>query len=197
VRVTSTPGTATSGQDFTPVATTVNFAPGENEKTVPVAALLDRAAEPAETFSLAISAPTGDAVVDTPARVDVTIDRSTADEPRTPQGQDPQNPGDPTGDRTAPRIASVKLLRRNRRVRYSLSEPARVTIRVQRRVGRRWVRARTLRQAGRAGVNRKRLALRRGRYRLIVSAVDSAGNRATATPRRFRVVQPRRAARRG
>jgi len=203
VRVTSTPGSATAGRDFDPVSTTVEFAPGETVKTVPVAALSDRDAEPAETFSLTIDNATGDAAVGTPSRLDVTIAASAA-RPRNGDGQ--------ADDRTPPSIGRVRLKparfavargtarasHRGTRIRYSLSEAARVTMRIQRRSGRRWVRVGALKQAGRAGTNRKsfsgrvrRKALRRGKYRLVVTAVDAAGNRATAKRKRFRIVKRR------
>jgi uncharacterized delta-60 repeat protein len=101
-------------------------------------------------------------------------------------------------------------------IRYTLSEAATVTLRFERaadgrRVGRacrpitsrtrkrrrcrRYVAAGSLRRAGRPGANRVafsgrigRRALRPGTYRLVVSAVDAAGNRATARPRGFRIV---------
>jgi hypothetical protein len=89
---------------------------------------------------------------------------------------------------------------RGTRIRYSLSEPAAVTLRFERvRVGRggrrRYVAVGKLRRAGRAGPNRVafsgrigRRALRAGAYRLRVRAVDAAGNRSTSALRRFRIV---------
>jgi uncharacterized delta-60 repeat protein len=102
-------------------------------------------------------------------------------------------------------------------IRYTLSEAAKVTLRFQRvaagrRVGgacrpitarshkgrpcRRYVAAGTLRRVGRRGPNRVafsgkigRRSLRPGAYRLVVSGVDAAGNRATARPRGFRIVR--------
>ncbi len=70
-------------------------------------------------------------------------------------------------------------------IRFRLSEAARVTYTFRRRAGRRYVRAGTLRRAGRAGRNRlrfygrlsRRRALRPGAYRLVVVATDSAGQR--------------------
>ncbi len=94
-------------------------------------------------------------------------------------------------------------LRRGRTatVRYRLSEPARVTFKVERRVrlrGRiRWIKIRgTLRQNARAGNNTLRFngrlngrRLKPGRYRLVAIARDAAGNQ--APPRRvmFRVLR--------
>jgi hypothetical protein len=120
------------------------------------------------------------------------------------------NGGDGTpADRTAPAIGRITLkparfttvrakargARRGTTIRYSLSEPAAVTLRVERKVGRRFKSAGTLKQAGRAGANRKaftgrigRKVLRAGTYRLVLTAVDAAGNRSTAKPRSFRIV---------
>jgi sugar lactone lactonase YvrE len=78
-------------------------------------------------------------------------------------------------------------------VTYRLSEPARVTIQLQRLSGRRWRVIRTLRQDGRAGQNRLRAASRsraskrrkRVRYRAEAIAVDAVGNR--SSPVRLRV----------
>jgi hypothetical protein len=94
------------------------------------------------------------------------------------------------------RRATARTATRGTRIRYTLSEPATVTLRFQRlRRGRR-VEAGTLRRAGRAGANRVafsgrigRRALRRGTYRLIVTAVDAAGNRSQPRRTRFRVVR--------
>ena len=71
-------------------------------------------------------------------------------------------------------------------ITYRLSEAARVTIRLQRKVGRRWRAVRALRQDGVAGKNRLRRTLgrapskrkpKRVRYRAEAVAVDAVGNR--------------------
>ncbi len=77
-------------------------------------------------------------------------------------------------------------------IRYRLSEPARVTIRLQRRVKKRWRTVRVMRQNGRAG--RNRLAPRRAarsakrgkrvRYRAEARALDAVGNRSLRVRRR-------------
>ena len=216
VQVTSSPLSATSGTDYKPVTTTVEFAAGETQKTVPVEALADAVAENPETFKLEITAPTGDADLGTPVATLVTI----RDVPPRVDGQQGgggntgggNTGGGPAGDLTAPTIAAVKLspakfavtrgkarkARRGTTIRYTLSEAANVTLQVERRVGRRWVRAASLKQAGRTGANRKafsgkvgRKTLKRGKYRLVVSAVDTAGNKSTAKPRPFQIVNPR------
>ena len=71
-------------------------------------------------------------------------------------------------------------------ITYRLSEAARMTIRLQRRVGRRWRAIRTLKQNGVAGKNRltpnararaARRRTKRVRYRAEALAVDAVGNR--------------------
>ena len=98
-------------------------------------------------------------------------------------------------DTLAPAIRGLKIRRAGRLVRFRLSERARVTLRV--------VKAGTRRTAGRvrltarAGANRVRLrrrlarirALGPGRYRLVVTARDGAGNRAKPRSARFVVLR--------
>jgi hypothetical protein len=96
----------------------------------------------------------------------------------------------------ARRATGVTAARRGTRVRYSLSEPAAVTLRVQRLAGRRARTVGTLRRSGLAGANRVRFSgrigrrrLAPGRYRLTVRATDAAGNRSAARSRTFRIVR--------
>ena len=102
---------------------------------------------------------------------------------------DPQQPQPPpTGagtDSVAPLVGGLRA--GPRRVRFRLSEAARVTVRVKRRGTRR---ARVIRISGSAGANSARLgrrALRDGRYRLTVVATDAAGNSSTRRSLRLRV----------
>jgi len=93
----------------------------------------------------------------------------------------------PMTDTLAPALSGVRA--GVRRARFHLTEQAQVTLRLKRRGTRR---VRVLRMSGAAGANRisfRRRArrLRAGRYRLAVRAVDSAGNRSSATVLRFRV----------
>jgi subtilisin-like proprotein convertase family protein len=76
VAVTTTPGSASAGADFTPIAQTVHFDRGESQKTVLLDAIDDGAAEPDETYSVKLSDPTGDAQLGTQTQVDVTIPAS-------------------------------------------------------------------------------------------------------------------------
>jgi DNA-binding beta-propeller fold protein YncE len=94
-------------------------------------------------------------------------------------------------DCLAPRLSRLKVVRtrRGRRLRAKLSEPARLRISMARRRGGRWAKVRVLRPRARPGLNRLRLGrLRRaGRYRLVVSATDAAGNASRRRVVRFRV----------
>ena len=89
-------------------------------------------------------------------------------------------------------------------VTYRLSEAARVTIRLQRLVGRRWRVVRTLRQNGVAGKNRLRARSRgraskrakRVRYRAEAFAVDRVGNRSSRIRLRVSPAAARRLQRR-
>jgi hypothetical protein len=79
-------------------------------------------------------------------------------------------------------------------ISYRLSEASRVTIQLQRKVGKRWRAVRTMRQSGKRGKNRLRTRVRaraskpskkRVRYRAEAFAVDAVGNR--SAPVRLRV----------
>jgi hypothetical protein len=89
----------------------------------------------------------------------------------------PNGGGTPPADTTAPAISGLR--RRGRVVRMSLSEAAAVVVKVQRRRGSRYRTVGTAKRlAGRAGANALRIAkLGPGRYRVVVAAVDAAGNR--------------------
>lgn len=52
-------GTATAGSDYSATSGTINFAAGETAKTVTVAVSGDTTAEPAETLTVSLSAPSG------------------------------------------------------------------------------------------------------------------------------------------
>jgi len=89
-------------------------------------------------------------------------------------------------DAIRPVISQVRI--RGASITYRLSEPARVTIQLQRKVGKRWRAVRTLRQDGRAGrnrltpVSRARASKKRAksvRYRAEAYAVDAVGNRSS------------------
>lgn len=108
--------------------------------------------------------------------------------------------GDDGCDNAKPRLTGLKMApnagkKRVRKVRYRLSEPAKVTFRVQRRVNGRFVtrRGRVV-KTGKAGLNRTKLRmriggrkLRPGRYRLTAVARDAAGNKSVLKRTRFRI----------
>jgi PKD domain len=99
------------------------------------------------------------------------------------------------GDTVAPVISRLRTARRGGAIRFRLSEPARVTLRLG-RAGSRRVAAR-IRTGGRTGTNEVRLSrrlartLQPGRYRVKATARDAAGN--LARPRVARLVLLRRA----
>jgi hypothetical protein len=94
-------------------------------------------------------------------------------------------------DSIAPVITGLTV--RGSVITYRLSEPARVTILLQRKQGKRWRKLRVLRQDGVAGRNRLRASSRarvakrriRVRYRAEATAVDAVGNR--SKPARLRL----------
>jgi hypothetical protein len=123
--------------------------------------------------------------------------------------------GTPAADTQAPLISGFRSTRsvfavaraatpraartaRGTRLRYRLSESARVVIKVQRKPpGRRRYRTvGTLRRSGTSGPNSVRFtgrigtrALRPGRYRVVVVATDAAGNRSVPSWARIRIVR--------
>jgi len=118
----------------------------------------------------------------------------------------------PGADRQAPTVRALRLSRTRfhttpsgRRygttLRFTLSEPARLVLTVQRRSGRRLVRVRgtvvARRAAGRVSVRfTGRVGSRRlspGRHVLTLVATDAAGNRSTAVRRTFSVLHRRSA----
>jgi plastocyanin len=90
-----------------------------------------------------------------------------------------------TDDSVKPTVRGVKTktLRRGVRVRFRLSEPATVTLRVKR--GRRVVKsARVQAPAGTRTVTLRGKRLKKGRYRVEIEARDSAGNRSRLATKR-------------
>lgn len=74
VDYTTSDGTATAGADYTSTTGTLSWAPGDYAaKTFSVAILDDAEVEPTETINLALSNPTGGAMVGTPSTAVVNI----------------------------------------------------------------------------------------------------------------------------
>jgi hypothetical protein len=107
----------------------------------------------------------------------------------------------PGRDATRPRLSNVSLSRkrvrahahRRIRVRFTVSERSRVSLRVERRVRKRWVDLNSFtkrRAAGRGSIGFSSRALKAGRYRVVVRAEDGAHNRSKRAARRLRVLRP-------
>ena len=101
-------------------------------------------------------------------------------------------PGGTVADATAPVLSNLRVVRS--RGSFHLSEAATVSVTIQRRVHRRWRRARRMKLIGVAGANRITPAalahLRPGRYRATLVARDASGNR-SATRRVAFIVRRR------
>jgi sugar lactone lactonase YvrE len=109
-------------------------------------------------------------------------------------------------DSVAPRLSALGVRPRRARagrnavVSVRLSEAARLTLRLEQQRGTRWKRLSSLVRPGRAGSNSIKYGLRvrrggrkravpAGTYRVIVRAVDAAGNPSTDASRAFRVMR--------
>jgi uncharacterized delta-60 repeat protein len=73
VDYTSVDGTAQQFADYAFLAGTLNFAPGETSKTIPILRAQDGYAEGDETFTVTLSNPTADLSIGSPDTVTVTI----------------------------------------------------------------------------------------------------------------------------
>jgi plastocyanin len=125
----------------------------------------------------------------------------TATATAPPTGTPPPPPGGgsthvhtpaPSGisDTVDPRLSSLRLkaLRRAVRVRFTLSEPATVTIRVKRRGARKVLKsARVQARAGTRTVTLRSKRLRKGRYTVQIQARDAVGNRSSLATKRLRL----------
>jgi hypothetical protein len=115
-------------------------------------------------------------------------------QPPAPAGGGEPGGGQPAPDTVAPVISAFRA--RGTRVRYTLSEPARVALVIKRARGRGYRTIATLRRGGKAGPNVLRLSkrvarrlVRQGRYRAIITATDTAGNRSAARAIRLRIAR--------
>ncbi|MDA0136475.1 PKD domain-containing protein [Solirubrobacter deserti] len=147
---------------------------------------------------------TASAVVDVAAPAPVPT-------PLPDAGGTPTGPSGPPADTTKPALTKLKVAKRRftpsttkparaagGELRLTLSEPARVTLRLERKRGKRWVAAPGSRSldlpAGtsavrfRGGLGRRLTA---GRYRLVATPVDAAGHRGATKRLDFTVVHPR------
>ena len=97
-------------------------------------------------------------------------------------------PPTPSADAVKPTVKSVKLkaLRRAVRVRFRLSEPATVTVRVKR--GRKVIKSKRVQAgAGTHSLTVRSKKLRKGRYTVEILARDAAGNRSRLATKRLSV----------
>jgi plastocyanin len=96
----------------------------------------------------------------------------------------------PTPDTVKPIVSGVKLkgARRAVRVRFRLSEPATVTIKVKRRGSKKVLRsARVQAAAGMRSVKLRSTKLKRGRYTVEIEARDAFGNRSSLAKKALRL----------
>jgi plastocyanin len=93
-------------------------------------------------------------------------------------------------DTVKPSVRSVRLTARRRavRVRFSLSEPATVTLTVKRRGSRKVLKsARVQARAGTRTVTLRSARLKKGRYAVQIRARDAAGNRSASTTKKLAI----------
>lgn len=74
-------GTATSGSDFTATSGTLTFTSGQTSQSVNVPTTDDSVVESAETFTMALSSPTGGSALGTPSSATATINDNDGVQP--------------------------------------------------------------------------------------------------------------------
>ncbi len=143
------------------------------------------------TVTLTVTDPTG--LTATATKALLVEGPLPADAPGTGTGTGTE----PDRDETAPVISSLSL--RGTRLRFRLSEAARVRFSIQRRSGGRRVASfvrragagrNSMRFTGRLRVGGRTRSLAPGRYRLVLVATDPAGNRSAVRRLPFRVRRP-------
>lgn len=106
-----------------------------------------------------------------------------------PPSPSPPGPISPQPDTSPPIISNARV--RQGRLRLTLSEAARLEVTLARKRGGAYRRVRAITRLARAGDVamrlRKRRRLERARYRVVIRAVDAAGNRSASARVRFRV----------
>jgi hypothetical protein len=193
VRYATSSRSARAGIDFLGAAGTLSIPAGATQRVVAVSIIGDTRDEPDETFALTLSRPRNASIRDGTGVATIRDDDARNRAPRV------------TGYRLAPKVfraarrgGSLAVARVGTRVRYRLSEPARVVFRVQRLRRDRGARYVLLRgsfsRRSRGGRNVVRFTgrLRRhrlapGRYRLVITAVDAQGLRSRSRAVSFRI----------
>jgi hypothetical protein len=185
---------------------------GHDYELLPTSALLDKG-DPtaAQALDLAGNARVADGNGDGIARRDIGAFELQPAGAGAPSGDGPM--GGPGADTQAPLISGFRSTRlvfavasaatptaagtkRGTTLRYTLSENARVVIRIKRKTGRRYRTVGTLRRNALTGSNRVRFsgrigrrALKAGRYRAVLIATDGAANRSAPKRAGFRIVR--------
>jgi Calx-beta domain len=190
VRFATDQRTARTGADFAATSGTLTIPAGAGSGAVFVRTVQDRLDEANETFVVKLSSAANAGIGDSSGTATILDDDPSANaRPRvsrlylSPFAFRAARRGGPTGRRGGTLV------------RFVLSEPARVTFRVQKKVGTRWRTVRgVFRRSGHTGLNRlhfrgriggRRLAV--GRYRLVVRAVDGLGARSAVRRVGFRI----------
>lgn len=186
--------------------------PGHEFRLLPGSPLIDKG-DPAAPQGLDLDggARVADGNGDGIARRDIGAFERQPANAGPPSGDGPS--GGPAADTKAPLVSGFRSRRsvfavaraatpraaraaRGTTLRYTLSENARVALKIQRKRGTRYRTVGTLRRNGVSGPNRIRFtgrigrrALRAGRYRAVIMATDAAGNRSAPRRTSFRVVR--------
>jgi hypothetical protein len=202
VRYSTGGGGATAGSDYTAVVGgSVTIPAGQTTGTAAVTVAGDTIDEGAsETFDVTLSAPVN-AALGTASAVQTIVDDdepgSSGGTPPPPGASPPPTPLTPparsTKDTTKPRVTSI--VARRTQVAFRLSERARVTVTVDRRVRGRYRRVKQFTVTQSAGMRTVRFrgrvpasALRpgAGRLRITMQATDAAGNKSASTRKTVR-----------
>ncbi|WP_217427456.1 Calx-beta domain-containing protein, partial [Sphaerotilus uruguayifluvii] len=117
-------GTATAGEDFTAVAGTLTFAPGETTKTITVPIVDDRTFEGAETFTLELSNPVNTTIADPTALVTIRDEGSGS----VPPGVTPTDDTPHVGSVSSPTTAEGGNLDFNVTLTHPSTTPTVVTV---------------------------------------------------------------------
>jgi Calx-beta domain len=179
VRYTTGNRSALAGSDYAAASGTLTIPAGRTSGAVFIRTIGDRRDEANETFRVVLSRASNARISDSTGQATIIDD-------------DPRPNARPRLSRLSVRPFAFRVAAT---VRWVQSERARVTIRLQRRVGRRWrTRRGAVVRSGRAGANRLRLVRRwkgrrlpAGRYRLVFVAVDRQGARSAVRRVVFRI----------
>jgi len=134
-------------EDYATISQVVSFAPGELTKSVPIVIANDATEEGPETFTIALTAPSGDISLGSPSRTKVTIRTSDAVAPETEVTKKPPK----------------ETTKRSAKIKFRSSEPGTFQCKVD---NGRW-------KACRSALKVKNLSF--GKHKVQIRAVDRAG----------------------